>query len=152
MKVPTACRYFRDWKQLGPNFEQQHAYFKELLKRTAPDRERTIELCARACGITKEQLETILSQPHGLRRLMTGKFYFPGHAHADHKRYVVLELVFLISDHLVKNGGKFEDVAFTFRRWLRESQESREEEDAEIKEENKDISIWNNKRRWLRLQ
>ena len=141
MKVPTACRYFRDWKQLGPNFEQQHAYFKELLKKTAPDRERTIELCARACEITKEQFETILSQPHGLRRLMTGKFYFPGHADADHKRYVALELVFLISDHLIKNGGKFEDVAFAFRRWLRESQESREEEDAEIKEENKDIAF-----------
>jgi len=49
--------------------------------------------------------------------------------------------VFLISDHLIKNGGKFEDVAFAFRRWLRESQESREEEDAEIKEENKDIAF-----------
>jgi hypothetical protein len=141
MKVPTACRYFRDWKQLGPNFERQHAYFKELLKKTAPHRERTIELCARACGITKEQFETILSQPHGLRRLMTGKFYFTGQADADHKRYVALELVFLISDHLIKNGGKFEDVAFAFRRWLRESQESRQEEDAEIKEENKDIAF-----------
>ncbi|MCJ7744620.1 MAG: hypothetical protein MUO99_08730 [Dehalococcoidales bacterium] len=140
VKVETVRRYHQQWKK-NPDFEGQHAYFKELLKRTAPDRERTIELCARACGITKEQFETILSQPHGLRRLMTGKFYFPGHADADHKRYVALELVFLISDHLIKNGGKFEDVAFAFRRWLRESQESREEEDAEIKEENKDIAF-----------
>lgn len=140
VKIETVRRYHQQWKK-NPNFEQQHAYFKELLKKTAPDRERTIELCAKACGITKEQTEIILSQPHGLRRLMSGMFYFPGQADADHKRYVALELVFLISDHLIKRGGNFEDVYFAFRRWLRESQESREEEDAEIKEENKDIAF-----------
>ena len=49
VKVETVRRYHQQWKK-NPNFEGQHAYFKELLKRTAPDRERTIELCARACG------------------------------------------------------------------------------------------------------
>jgi transposase len=140
VKIGTVRRYHQQWKK-NPNFERQHAFIKELLKKTAPDRERTIELFARAWGITKEQLEAILEQPHGLRRLMTGKFYFPGHADADHKRYVALELALLISDHLTKNGGKFEDVAFAFRRWLRESQESREEGDRQIEEENKDIAF-----------
>jgi hypothetical protein len=140
VKIETVRRYHQQWKK-NPNFEGQHAYFKELLKRTAPHRERTIELCARACRITKEETETVLSQPHGLRRLMSGMFYFPAHADADHKRYVALELVLLISDHLIKRGGDFEDVYFAFQRWLQESQESREEEDADIKEENQNIAF-----------
>jgi len=140
VKIETVRKYHQQWKK-NPNFEGQHAYFKELLKRTAPDRERTIELCARACGIPKEQLENILSQPHGLRRLMSGKFYFPGHEDADHKRYVALELAMLISDHLIKKGGNFEDVYFAFQRWMQESQEFRQEEDADIEDENKNIAF-----------
>ena len=139
VKIETVRRYHLQWKE-NPNFEQQHAYFKELLKKTAPDRERTIELCARACGITKEQFETILSQPHGLRRLMMGKFYFPGHADADHKLYVVLEMAMTISDHLDNNGGQLEDVLFAFRRLMKENKLNREE-DEDIKEENQDIAI-----------
>jgi hypothetical protein len=137
MPMPTACRYFRDWKRLGPNFERKLAYVQSLFKKNAPDRDKNIELFAGACEIPKEQFETILSQPHGLRRLMTGKFYFPAHANADHKRSVALELALLISDHLVENGGKFEDIYFSLKRYMQENMKYREEEDADIKEENK---------------
>lgn len=140
VKLETVRRYHQQW-QKNPNFEQQYAYIKGLLKKDVPDRERMIELCARAAGITKEQFETILHQPHGLRRLMTGKFYFPGHADVDHKRYVALELAMLISDHLIKHGGRYEDVSFAFQRWMRDNQESREEEDADVEDENKDIAF-----------
>ena len=78
MNETTVCRYFRDWKRLGPNFERKYAFIKSLFKKNAPDRDKNIELFARAWGIAKEHLEGILSRPHGLRRLMTGKFYFPG--------------------------------------------------------------------------
>jgi len=138
VQINTVEKYYQQWKK-NPKLEQQLAYFKELLKKTAPDRERTIELIAKICRIPKEQVETILHQPHGLRRILTGKFYFPAHADADHKRYVVLELASLISDHLVKNGGKFEDVSFAFQRWMKENKEYREEEDEDTKEENKNI-------------
>ena len=131
----TVRRYHRQWKQ-RPNFEQQYIYLKGLIKKTAPDRERTIELIASGCGIPQEQLETILSQPHGLRRLMMGKFYFPARANADHKRYVALELAILISEYLEKNGGKYEDVYFAFRRWMQENKKYREERDLDIEEEN----------------
>jgi hypothetical protein len=141
MKETTVCRYFRDWKRLGPNFELQYAYVKGLFKKTAPDREKSIELFARAYGIQKEQLEAILSQSHGLRRLVTGKFYFPAHADADHKRHMALELALLISDHLIKHGGKFEDVYFALKRYMRENMKYREEEDAAIKEENKSMKM-----------
>jgi len=140
VKIETVRRYHQQW-QKNPNFEQQYAYIKSLLKKEAPDRGRTIELCARAAGIASEQVETILHQPHGLLRLMTGKFYFPGHVDVDHKRYVALELAMLISDHLIKHGGRYEDVSFAFQRWMRENQESREDEDADIEEENQDIAF-----------
>jgi hypothetical protein len=63
---------------------------------------------------------------------MSGKLYFPGQADADYRQYVVLELALLISDHLIENGGNFEDVYFAFQCWLRESQRFRNEEDIDI--------------------
>jgi len=136
MEVSTACRYFRNWKRLGRNFETRYAYVKGLFKKTAPDRDYNIELFARVCGIQKEQLEAILAQPHGLRRLMTGKFYFTAHADADHKRHMALELALLISDYLTVHGGKFEDVYFALKRYLWESMKYRKEEEADIEEWN----------------
>jgi len=136
MEETTVCRYFRDWKRLDPSFELQYTYVQSLFKKTAPDREKNIELFARACGIPKEQFETILSQPHGLRRFMTGKFYFPAHANADHKRSMAMELALLISDQLTKNGGKLEDVYFALKRYMQENMRYREEEDTDIREEN----------------
>jgi hypothetical protein len=142
IKETTVCRYFRDWQRLGPNFEQQYDYAQSLFKKTAPDRDKNIELFARAFGIEKEQFETILSQPHGLRRLLTGKYYFPANADVDHKRSVALQLALLISEHLIKNGGKFQDVYFTLKRYMRENTKYREEEDAEIKEDNKIMALF----------
>jgi AraC-like DNA-binding protein len=141
MKESTAKRYFQDWKRLGPNFERKHTYIQGLLKKSAPDRDHTLELLARACGIPKENLETILAQPHGLRRLMTGKLYFSGHADADHRLHVVLEVSLFISDYLMKNGGKFEDVHYALERWMKENQEFRKAKDADIKENNRDIAL-----------
>ena len=136
VKIETVRRYHLQWKN-DPDFEGRYAYVKKLLKKTSPDRERMIELCAKACGIQKEQFENILFLPHGLRRLMTGKFHFPGHADDDHKLYVVLEVAMTISDHLDNNGGQLEDVLFAFRRWMKANKLYREEVDADIKEENK---------------
>jgi hypothetical protein len=140
IKIETVRRYHLQWKE-NPNFEIQYAYFKRLLKKNSPDRERTIELAAKACGITKEKFESILSEPRGLRQLMKGKLYLPGHSDADHKLYVVLEVAMTISDHLDKNGGKLEDVLFAIRRWMKENKSDREEEDEDIREENKDIAV-----------
>jgi hypothetical protein len=141
IKEPTVCRYFRDWQRLGPNFEKQYAYVKGLFKKTAPDRDRNIELFAGKLGIPKEQFEAILSQPHGLRRFLTGKLYFPIQAQAAHKMSVSLQLGLLFSDHLIKNGGKFEDVCLALKRYMREHKQYREEEESDIKEENQTMKF-----------
>ncbi|MFC2004817.1 hypothetical protein ACFLUY_01190 [Chloroflexota bacterium] len=141
MKESTAIRYFHDWKRLGPNFERRYSYVQGLLKKTSPDRDRSLELFARAWGIQIEELETILIQPNGLRRLMIGKFYLPGHAVADHKLHVALEVALCISDHLIKDGGKFADVRYAFERLMKESMEYRKGEDADIKEGNQEIAF-----------
>jgi hypothetical protein len=60
MKETTVCRYFRDWKRLGPNFEQQYVYVKSLFKKTAPNRDKNIELFAR--GLKK--ISSRLSYPN----------------------------------------------------------------------------------------
>ena len=88
-----------------------------------------------------EQFEIILHQPHGLRRLLSEKIYFPKHAEANHKYYLAMEIANLISDHLLKNGGKIEDVKYAFGHWLKENQINREEEDEDIEEENKAIAF-----------
>jgi len=142
MKETTVFRYFRDWKRLGPNFERKYDYIRSLFKKTVPDRDQDIELFARVWGIEKERLETILSQPRGLLRLMTGKFYFPAHADVDHKRYIILELALLISDHVIKRSGKFVDFYFALKRYMQENMKYREEEDTGIKEDNKMMALF----------
>src|SRR5512136_946054 len=63
----TVFRYFRDWQQSDRTFEQKYAYVRELFKKTNSERDKNIESYAGICGIEKEELETILSQPYGLR-------------------------------------------------------------------------------------
>ncbi len=141
MKEATAKRYFQQWKKLGPDFERMYIFTKGLFKRTAPDRDSNLSLFAKAYGIPKEELETLLSRPHGLRRLLTGKFYFSAHAGADHKLHIVLEVALFFSDYLTKNGGKIADVCYAFERWMKENQKFREAEDADIEDENKEIAF-----------
>ena len=133
MPPATAQRYFRDWKILGPNFERLYAFVKGLFKKTNPEREKNIDLFALTLGIKKEQFEVVLLQPHGLRRFLTGKLYFPVQAEADHKLHIALALGLLVADHLGKNGGKYEDIYHSLQRFMVENQRCREDEEAEIK-------------------
>jgi hypothetical protein len=142
MKERAVYRYFRDWKKIGPNFERRYAYVRSLFNKTAPDREKNIELFARVCGISKEEFEAILSTPHGLLRIMTGKYRFPAHVDVDHKRHIALELALLISDYLVDNRGNFEDIYFALERYMQEARKYREEADAQITEDNKVMEIF----------
>jgi hypothetical protein len=140
VKVDTVRRYHQQWKN-DPVFEKRYIFIQSLFKKTAPDRESNLELFARVCGITKEQFEAILYQPHGLRRLMTNKIYLPVQADADHRRHMALELALLITEHLIKNKGKFEDVYFALKRLMQENMKYREEDDAYIKAENEWITF-----------
>jgi hypothetical protein len=114
---------------------------KSLFSKTSHERDKNIELFARVCRISKEEFEAILSTPHGLLRLMTGKYHFPAHVDVDHKRHIALELALLISDHLVDNRGNFDDINFALERYMREARDYREEEDAQIAEHNKFMEI-----------
>jgi hypothetical protein len=140
VKPETVRRYYLQWRQ-EPVHREGYAYARHLFARVNPRRDSNLELFARAWGITREQLEIVLSQPHGLRRLMTGKIYAPAHAADDHKRYVAFEVALLIAEHLTNHGGKFEDVEFAFRRWMQENMKQRKEEDADITDENRDMEI-----------
>jgi hypothetical protein len=135
-KEPTIYRYYRDWKKLDPNFDLQYAYVKNLFSKNSKDRYKNLELFSKTCGISKEQLESILSTPHGLHRFLTGKYYFPIQADADHKRSVSLKIALLISDHLVKNKGCYEDIYYALELYFKQNKRIREEDDANIKEDN----------------
>jgi hypothetical protein len=140
-KEATVFRYYRDWKKLGPNFDKQYAYVKSLFSNTSMERDENLELFSRVCGVSKEQFEAILSQPHGLRRFLTGKLYFPIQTDADYKRYVALKLGLLVSDHLVKNKGFNEDIYCALERYFKENKIIREKEDADINEDNELMKI-----------
>jgi len=137
----TLYKYYRDWKRLGPNFNNNYAYVEGLLKKTSPDRDYNLDLFSRVFGIQKGDLVTILAKPHGLRRLMTGKFYFPRHADDDRKRQVALEVALFISDYLIKNGGTVRDVRFAFEHWMNKNQQYRKEEETDIEKENQEIAF-----------
>jgi hypothetical protein len=140
VKIDTVGRYHRQYRQdLG--FEERYKYGKSLFEKTSPYRDKNIELYARVWGFSTDQLETILSQPHGLLRLITGKICTPAHEAAGYKQHRALELALMITEHLVKQGGSFEDAYYAFQHWMQENMKQRKEEDAEIKDENRDMEI-----------
>ncbi len=140
VKIETVYRYHQQWaKERG--LEQRILYLKAVLKKDAPDRERTVELLAKTLGISREDVESILLKPHGLRRLLTRKLYLPGHRDADHRRYIALELAVFFSHYLSKHGGSIDDVRYAFERWMKEHQVQREEDDEDIEEENRNIAL-----------
>jgi hypothetical protein len=138
VEIATVYKYHQQWSK-NPEIEKYVDYYKGLFNKSAPDRDKAIEISARLFGISPEQLETLLHQPSGLKRLLSGKVYFPVQTQAAHKRYVAFEMAILISDHLIKNGGKFEDVFLAFQHWMKKNRALREEEDQEIKQENEMI-------------
>jgi hypothetical protein len=140
IKPETVGRYRLQWRRDRVSI-QGYAYARSLFARANPHRDGNLELFARAWGITKEQLEDTLSQPHGLRRLMTGKIYAPAHEAADRKRHMALELAMLIADHLTKQGGTFEDVHFALTRWMAQNAKNRKQQDADVREKNRDMEI-----------
>lgn len=141
MKDATVFRYFRDWRRLDSYIDRQYAFAKKLFKKEAPDRDSNIEIFSKMLGIEKEEFETILYQPHGLRRFLSGKFYFPISADVDHKMHIVLKLSIPLSDHLTTKGGNFEDVYYAISRYVWEHKKHREDIDADIQEWNKDMEF-----------
>jgi hypothetical protein len=137
----TVFRYFRDWQHRGPKFDVQYAYARELFKKTNSEREENIKRFAGLCGIEKDQLEDILSQPYGLRRFMTRKFHFPVEEEADNKRSLALELAVVISNHLVNEKGKFSDVYVAIKSWMLQNKDYRERAEREIEDENKAMAL-----------
>jgi len=135
-KNPTVFRYFTDWRRLGPNFDKQLAYVKELFKKTAPDREKNIELFVKMLGIDKDKFEAILEKPYGLKQFLAKRFYFPIMEGADHKRHVALQLGILIAEHLVAESGNFQDVYFSLRTLMHNNMRFRQDKEDAIREYN----------------
>ena len=142
-KFDTVRRYHLQWKK-DPDLERRYDYVKSLFNKTSPERDKNLEMFAHAWGFSKEQLELILSQPHGLRRLMTRKIQSPAHAEADRKRHLALALALLIPDFLIKEGGKYEDAYYVLQRYMHESIENRKSDDADIKEYNEKMKFVHN--------
>ena len=139
LKIETVYTYHRQWKK-DPEFDKAYAYLKRVLDKRAPDREPTLKLVAKISGMDKKEFETLLQKPHGLKRLMMGKIYFPKQSDADHRRYVALEIAMLIFNHTNGKGG-IEDVYHAFERWLDEYKKRRESEEKQIEEENRRIEF-----------
>jgi len=138
--IETVATYYRQWKK-EPTLEKQLAFAKQLFDKNAPDRDKNLEWFARAFQIPQEELETILHQPHGLRRIMTRKFYFPLQTKADHRRHVAFELAIFLSEQMEKHGGNLEDVKYSFGRWIEENRQYREEEDEETVDNNRNLKF-----------
>ena len=136
----TVQRYFRDWKQIGLDFKKEYAFTKELFKKTNPDRDKNIGLFAGMLKINKEEFETILSQPHGLHRLITGKLYFPAQAEKDHRLHVALKVAMEIAEHLT-HGGQFEDLLLALRRYMHENKKYRQQDDRDIEDWNETMPL-----------
>jgi len=134
----TVYKYHQQWLK-DPHFENQIAYMKSLLDKDNPHRQETITQFAILMGVKDEQIEEILQQPYGLRRLLTNKFSFPAQRDQHFKRSMSLALGMFFDDLLTQNNMRFEDFSFAFEKWSKESQLIRAEENEEITHNNRRI-------------
>ena len=128
VSIKTVYKYHQQWK-INPRYEQQCAYLKSLLDRKSPQRANTLELLIRIYNIDRQQLEEILSQSHGLQRLLSGKILPPTKTEIERRRYFALELGWLISEHLNTNDGRFEDVLHAFEQFMEANKYYRQEDE-----------------------
>ena len=140
-KESTIFTYFRQWKHVGPHIDKQLVFFKGLLAEGSPDRERWMTFFAETTGTTVEELQAILSTPHGLRRILTRTIQLPVHKDIANKRVMSLDIAIVISDHIVIHGGTYEDVLNTVNLLLKQSQKHRQKVDSTIEQENREIEI-----------
>jgi hypothetical protein len=140
IKLDTVRRYHLQWKK-DPRFEVLYQFTKSLFNKINPERDRNLELFASAWGYSTEQLEHILSQPYGLRRLMARKIKTPSQADADRKMRVALELALLFSDFLTKEDGQFTDIFWALHRLMREAADYRRQADERIEKQNEFIAL-----------
>ena len=140
IKIQTVYKYHQQWMK-NPHIEQQLKYFGELFKKTAPERNKSIDLFASACRITPDELEAILAKPHGLRSLLNRKFRLPAHDDMDHRRHIAFAFAVLMSEHLIENGGKFQDIFISFKRLLKQVMAEREEDEDEINRHNQGMIL-----------
>ena len=97
----TVMRYFRQWKQLDPNFDKQYEFVKPMFSSDNPNRASNIEHFALLCDISPDEFEAELSKPNGLKRFITGKLKFPGHDERDIRRNKVLEIAIFLDEFIV---------------------------------------------------
>lgn len=140
LKINSVYKYSRQYVK-NPTLESQSDFLKRIFDKSAPNRGQDIEIFAKLLGVSPEQLETLLQQPYGLRRLLSSKIYLPVQTVAAHKSHIALELATLISDHLIKKGGSFEDVYLALSTLLKKRKAYREEEDEEIRQNNEEMLI-----------
>ena len=130
--IETVYKYHQQWRKEPFNQEVQKMV-REMLGKDAPNREKAIGLFARVYGVTAERIESILDEPHGLRRLAAGKVEVPSRYGNNRKRCITLELACLMADHLITKEGKFEDIGYAFEMWMRQNLTSRQQRETVAK-------------------
>ncbi len=141
MKISTVQTYFKQWKKESQDSRSGEDYLKRILKQPGPEREKTISLLSRVFRLPEDNIEEILAKPYGLRHLLVGKVYTPGHEDADFKRRMSFEIGEFIANYVTAQGGKFVDVLYTLLRYVKEQRAYREWLDEGIEENNKEIAF-----------
>ena len=73
MKLTTARRYYSEWNQCPPALEAIYRGLKKELKKSGLS-PKIIGMLHDALGMAEWEVVNILSQPHGLKSLLMGKF------------------------------------------------------------------------------
>ena len=138
--LDTVRRYHLQWKK-DPRFEATYQLTKGFFNKDNLERDRNLQLFASAWGYSTKQLEHILSQPHGLKRLITLKIKSPSQADADRKIRVTLELAWLFSNFLIKEGGQFQDIFQALYGLMRKAAGYRRQTNEQIEKQNEFIAL-----------
>jgi AraC-like DNA-binding protein len=104
ISLPTACRYFADWKKLPSNLEVRYRLAKAAYKSTREFSTDTMKLISAHLGMSEEEVAERLQKPWGLKQLLMGKW--PNHRQEREQSQAEVRLLAALNlINLLESGG-----------------------------------------------
>jgi AraC-like DNA-binding protein len=125
ISLPTACRYFADWKKQSPKLEARYYLFKDILKNHPDLSEDMIRTMANELGMSEEEVVERLQRPWGLRQLLKGEW--PNYARerrisrAEARLQAALELIHMLDIWGIPPEKLREVTGAVIKAWLHEA-------------------------------
>jgi AraC-like DNA-binding protein len=130
INLPTACRYFADWKKQSPRLEARYTSFRDILKNHPDLSENMVRTMANELGMSVEEVGERLQRPWGLKQLLKGEW--PNYARerrisrAEARLQAALDLIHMLEIWGIPPEKLREVTEAVIRAWLHEASQQQQ--------------------------